>query len=205
MNHGSSSVPPTALPSVLATGQQPSRLQRHGRYTPESMCHPGKMLPVIAATVIKTFTDPGDLVVDPMCGIGTTLVEAIHLGRDAAGVEYEPDFVHLALDNLRHARSQGASGMSQLACGDACNIATIYRALHRQAALVLTSPPYGSRTHGHIRSGRDNGGGRSSSGTTATPPIAATWPTRTCPAFSQASGRSWPAVPPCCDAAEESR
>ncbi|MGI5207700.1 TRM11 family SAM-dependent methyltransferase [Spirillospora sp. CA-108201] len=160
MNHGSSSVPPTALPSVLATGQQPSRLQRHGRYTPESMCHPGKMLPAIAATVIKTFTDPGDLVVDPMCGIGTTLVEAIHLGRNAAGVEYEPDFVHLALDNLRHARSQGASGRAQLACGDACNIATIYRALHRQAALVLTSPPYGSRTHGHIRSGRDNGGGK---------------------------------------------
>jgi modification methylase len=33
---------------------------------------------------------PGDLVADPMCGIGATLVEAIHLGRDAIGVEYEP-------------------------------------------------------------------------------------------------------------------
>ncbi|WP_274704688.1 TRM11 family SAM-dependent methyltransferase [Actinomadura geliboluensis] len=159
MNHeGLSRV--QALPSVLATGQRPSRLQRRGRYTPESMRHPGKMLPAIAATVIEAFTDAGDLVVDPMCGIGTTLVEAIHLGRDAAGVEYEPDFVHLTLGNLRHARSQGATGTPQLVCGDARNIATLYQALQGKAALVLTSPPYGSHTHGHICSGRDNGGGK---------------------------------------------
>jgi hypothetical protein len=149
-----------ALPSVLATGQRPSRLQRHGRYTPESMRHPGKMLPAIASTVIKAFTRPGDLVIDPMCGIGTTLVEAIHLGRNAAGVEYEPEFVYLTLNNLRHAHTQGATGTPQLACGDARNIPTIYRNHHGKAALVLTSPPYGSHTHGHIRSSRDNGGGK---------------------------------------------
>ncbi|WP_232383285.1 DNA methyltransferase [Actinomadura violacea] len=148
------------LTSVLVTGQRPSRLQRHGRYTPESMRHPGKMLPAIASTVIDAFTRPGDLVVDPMCGIGTTLVEAIHLGRDAAGMEYEPDFVHLTVNNLRHAHTQGATGTPQVACGDARNIATIYRNLHGKAALVLTSPPYGSHTHGHIRSSRDNGGGK---------------------------------------------
>ena len=48
------------------------------------------MLPAIAATAITRYTQPGDLVADPMCGIGTTLIEAIHLGRDAIGVEYEP-------------------------------------------------------------------------------------------------------------------
>lgn len=146
--------------SVLATGQRPSRLQRQGRYTPESMRHPGKMLPAIAAHVIQTFTRPGDLVIDPMFGIGTTLVEAIHLGRDAAGMEYERDFVDLTLDNLRHARSQGATGCAELACGDARNIAATFNELRGTAALVLTSPPYGSHTHGHIRSSRDNGGGK---------------------------------------------
>ncbi len=158
MNHDTSTA--SVLASVLATGQRPSRLQRQGRYTPESMRHPGKMLPAIAATVIEALTRPGDLVVDPMCGIGTTLVEAVHLSRDAAGVEYEPDFVHLTLGNLRHAHAQGATGTPQLVCGDARNIATLYRALHGKAALVLTSPPYGSHTHGHIRAGRDNGGGK---------------------------------------------
>jgi len=34
------------------------------------------MLPAIAATAITRYTEPGDLVADPMCGIGTTLVEA---------------------------------------------------------------------------------------------------------------------------------
>ncbi len=160
MNHRFSSTSAAGLASVLATGQRPSRLQRHGRYTPASMRHPGKMLPAIAATVIEAFTEPGDLVVDPMCGIGTTLVEAVHLGRDAAGVEYEPDFVHLTVGNLRQAHAQGATGTPQLVCGDARNIAVLLRALQGKAALVLTSPPYGSHTHGHVRSGRDNGGGR---------------------------------------------
>ena len=67
--------------SVWVTAQQDARTQRRGRYLPESMAHPAKMLPAIAATAIERYTQPGDLVADPMCGIGTTLVEAIHLGR----------------------------------------------------------------------------------------------------------------------------
>jgi 23S rRNA G2445 N2-methylase RlmL len=62
--------------SVWATAQHDARTQRQGRYLPASMAHPGKMLPAIAATAITRYTSPGDLVADPMCGIGTTLVEA---------------------------------------------------------------------------------------------------------------------------------
>jgi DNA methylase len=147
------------LASVLPTGQQPSRVQRKGRYTEESMRHPGKMLPAIASRVIEAFTRPGGLVVDPMCGIGTTLVEAIHLGRDAAGMEYEGDFVQLAAANVLHAHTQGAKGSARVTCGDSRNIATVFSQLRGEAALVLTSPPYGSTTHGHVRSGYRNGGG----------------------------------------------
>ncbi|MFB4317638.1 TRM11 family SAM-dependent methyltransferase [Actinomadura sp. 21ATH] len=148
------------LASVLLTGQRPSRLQRAGRYTPDSMRHPGKMLPAIAACVIEAFTASGDLVVDPMSGIGTTLVEAIHLGRDAAGMEYEGSWVRLAAANVLHAQRQGATGTAKLVIGDARNIATAYPTLRGKASLVLTSPPYGSRTHGHVRSGARDGGGR---------------------------------------------
>ncbi|MFD9939574.1 TRM11 family SAM-dependent methyltransferase [Nonomuraea sp. NPDC059023] len=147
----------TMTESVWATGQQPSRVQRRGRYLPESMRHPGKMLPSIAARVIGTYTAPGDLVVDPMCGIGTTLVEAAHLGRHAAGVEYEEKWARLAVANLAHARKQGAEGFGRVVAGDARNIAHLLPDLARQAALVLTSPPYGTYTHGHIRSTRDTG------------------------------------------------
>ncbi|MEV4391235.1 DNA methyltransferase [Nonomuraea sp. NPDC049607] len=143
--------------SVWATGQQPSRVQRRGRYVPESMRHPGKMLPSIAARVISTYTRPGELVVDPMCGIGTTLVEAIHLDRHAAGVEYEEQWARLAVANLGFAKKQGASGFGRVVVGDSRNIARLLPDLAGQAALVLTSPPYGAVTHGHIRSTRDTG------------------------------------------------
>ncbi|WP_327352248.1 TRM11 family SAM-dependent methyltransferase [Streptomyces sp. NBC_01304] len=54
------------------------------------------MLPALADHAIRTYTRPGDLVLDPMCGIGTTLVEALHLDRNAIGVEYEPKWARLA-------------------------------------------------------------------------------------------------------------
>ncbi|MBG0824885.1 site-specific DNA-methyltransferase [Planomonospora sp. ID91781] len=146
-----------SIPSVWATGQKPSRSQRLGRYLPESMRHPGKMLPAIAANVIATYTRPGELVIDPMCGIGTTLVEAVHQGRDAAGVEYEDGWARLAVANLAHAARQGATGTGRVVAADARQIPRVLPDLAGQAALVLTSPPYGSQTHGHVRSTRDSG------------------------------------------------
>ena len=86
----------SAPSSVWATAQQPSRDQRRGRYIPESVYHPGKMLPAIAAHAIAVYTSAGDIVADPMCGIGTTLVEAVHAGRRAVGVEYEQRWADLA-------------------------------------------------------------------------------------------------------------
>ena len=96
--------------SVWATAQQDARTQRRGRYLPASTAHPAKMLPAIAATAITRYTKPGDLVADPMCGIGTTLVEAIHLGRDGLGIEYEDRWAAIAAANITHARRQGATG-----------------------------------------------------------------------------------------------
>ena len=41
---------------------------------------------------IELFTDPGDVVLDPFAGSGTTLAAAIALGRHAQGVELDPDY-----------------------------------------------------------------------------------------------------------------
>jgi DNA modification methylase len=38
--------------------------------------YPARFSPVFAREAIKTFTNPGDFVLDPFCGGGTTLVEA---------------------------------------------------------------------------------------------------------------------------------
>ena len=143
---------PTELPlSVWPTAQQPSRAQRSGRYVELSGTHPARMLPAIAARAITTYSAPGDLVVDPMCGIGTTLVEAVHLGRDAIGVEYEQPWADLARGNLAHARSQGATGEGEVICGDGRHVAGLVDPAARGlVALVLTSPPYGPSLHGKV-------------------------------------------------------
>ena len=149
-----------ALPplSVWATGQQTPRAQRQGRYLAPSLAHPAKMLPAIARAPISDYSQPGDYVCDPMCGIGTTLVEAVHLGRDAIGVEYEPEWADLARANLAHARTQGATGHGEVVCGDARHLgAHLDPALRGLVALVLTSPPYGPSVHGQVRTAPGQG------------------------------------------------
>lgn len=138
--------------SVWPTAQRGPSAQRAGRYLADSGTHPAKMLPAIAARAVATYSEPGDLVLDPMCGIGTTLVEAVHLGRDAIGVEYEPRWAALAEANLALARSQGASGHGEVVCGDARHLASVADpSVRGLVALMLTSPPYGATLHGQVR------------------------------------------------------
>jgi modification methylase len=138
--------------SVWLTCQQPARDQRHGRYVPESSSHPGKMLPNLAAHAISTYTAPGELVFDPMCGSGTTLVEAMHLGRHGIGVDIEPRFTSMAEANTTLAAAQGAAGTAKVLTGDATWLLDLVPASAvGQVSLVLTSPPYGRGTHGLVR------------------------------------------------------
>ncbi|RVU29008.1 site-specific DNA-methyltransferase [Streptomyces antnestii] len=144
--------------SVWNTAPTSAPAQRKGRYVPGSAAHPAKMLPAIAAHAITTYTRPGGLVLDPMCGIGTTLVEAVHLGRHALGTEYEPQWADLADRNLRHAEMQGAPGAGSVYRGDARRLATLIPgAFQGLVDLVLTSPPYGASVHGQVRSTRESG------------------------------------------------
>ncbi|WP_435818687.1 TRM11 family SAM-dependent methyltransferase [Micromonospora aurantiaca (nom. illeg.)] len=142
--------------SVWATAQATGPVQRRGRYVRESVQHPARMLPAIAAHAVAAYTRPGDLVLDPMCGIGTTLVEAIHAGRDAIGVEYESRWSDIADANIKHAHTQGATGRAGVIRGDATSILSLVPgALAGQVALVVTSPPYGPTVHGLVRPGTD--------------------------------------------------
>ena len=110
------------------------------------------MAPAIAARAIETYTNPGDVVLDPMCGIGTTLVEAMHLGRVGIGIEYEERWAQVAADNVVFARRQGAKGPGRVVIGDA---RLARKALGKRyegcISLVVTSPPYGASLHGQVR------------------------------------------------------
>lgn len=125
--------------AVWPCTQKTSQWQRHGRYLPASNRHPGKMLPALARRAIESYSNPGDLILDPMCGIGTTLVEAIHTGRRAIGVELEPRWAKLARANIEHAHHQGARCPTHVIEGDARQTP---RLLDQQVDLIVTSPPY---------------------------------------------------------------
>ena len=50
----------------------------------------GKFIPQIAARAIELLTEPGDLVLDPFCGSGTTLLESAIRGRYSLGYDLNP-------------------------------------------------------------------------------------------------------------------
>ncbi|MFD7504960.1 TRM11 family SAM-dependent methyltransferase [Streptomyces sp. NPDC059850] len=144
--------------SVWNTAPTSAPAQRAGRYVSGSNAHPAKMLPAIAAHAIRTYTRPGETVLDPMCGIGTTLVEALRLGRPALGVEYESRWARLARANIARTVRRTGHGSGHVVCGDARRLTQLIDAHHHGTiALVVTSPPYGRSVHGQVRSTRETG------------------------------------------------
>jgi SAM-dependent methyltransferase len=138
--------------SVWATAQNAPAAQRRGHYHPDSTAHPAKMFPAIVQHAVETYTRPGGLVLDPMCGIGTTLVEALHLGRRAVGVEYETRWAELARTNIGLAREAGIDLDAAVYNGDARKLTSLVpQELKGRVDLVITSPPYGDSLHGHVR------------------------------------------------------
>lgn len=140
--------------AVWPCAQQTSQCQRQGRYAASSNRHPAKMLPALARQAIATCSERGDLVVDPMCGIGATLVEAAHLGRRAVSVELDQRWVRLARENVAQAGRDGAAGTAKVIRGDArklpgllarergSSVGKVARLPAGSVDLVLTSPPY---------------------------------------------------------------
>lgn len=65
-----------------ALNKAPVKGLTHGFYR-----YPARFSPAFVRGVIETFTEPGDWVIDPFVGGGTTLVEAMALGRNALGID----------------------------------------------------------------------------------------------------------------------
>jgi DNA modification methylase len=60
----------------------------------------GNWSPYIPRNLIQRYTRMGDLVLDQMCGSGTTLVECKLLGRNAIGVDINREAIMVTLDRL---------------------------------------------------------------------------------------------------------
>lgn len=68
--------------------------------------HPTQKPIDLMEKLIRDFTDPGDLILDPFAGSGTTGVAAIRLGRRFIGWEKDPKYHAIAVKRLAAAREQ---------------------------------------------------------------------------------------------------
>ena len=62
------------------------------RDTKNKKIHPTQKPVELLEKLIEIFTDPGDVVIDPVAGSGSTLVAAENVGRKAFGFEIKKDF-----------------------------------------------------------------------------------------------------------------
>lgn len=68
--------------------------------------HPAMFPEELAYRVVKLYTDPGDIVIDPFLGSGTTAVAAIKLDRRFIGIEKDPRYVEVANMRIAEAAQQ---------------------------------------------------------------------------------------------------
>lgn len=72
--------------------------ERDGKEIPK--IHPAQKPVKVLKRLIEVCTDPGDVVIDPCCGSGTTLRAAYELGRSAYGFEIDREFYQRARDEM---------------------------------------------------------------------------------------------------------
>ena len=72
--------------------------EKDGKDVPK--IHPAQKPVKVLKKLIETFTDPGDVVIDPCCGSGSTLRAAHELGRSAYGFEIDRNFYNEAKDKM---------------------------------------------------------------------------------------------------------
>jgi DNA modification methylase len=67
---------------------------------PENTPHPTQKPEMVVERVMKASSNPGDVVLDPFMGSGTTAVVAVRLGRRFIGFEINEEYVRLAAKRL---------------------------------------------------------------------------------------------------------
>ncbi|MDG6899807.1 MAG: DNA methylase [Nitrososphaerota archaeon] len=104
--------------------------------------YPGNWSPFIPRNLLDRYTKVGETVCDPTVGSGTTLVESKLMGRNAIGVDLNPDACMIAMNRLDFDFSnprQIETPRIDVYCGDARNLDAIRG---ESLELVVLHPPY---------------------------------------------------------------
>jgi DNA modification methylase len=112
------------------------------------LVHPAKFPETMAQEFIEFFTKPGETVLDPMAGTGSTLVAALRAGRSSYGIELNPKYAEIARQIIAEERAvlgEPVEGLrSEVITGNATNACGFDLPTFDY---VLTSPPYWDMLH----------------------------------------------------------
>jgi len=110
-----------------------------GRDVRDKNVHPAVFPIALPAHFIRLLTHEGELVLDPFVGIGTTLLAAQDLNRNAVGFDLGEDYIELSRKRLNQSRlNQQTKQIAVL--DDARNIPEYLK--ENTVSLCITSPPY---------------------------------------------------------------
>ena len=128
---------------------KPDKRIRDKFFTAKHFAHPAKMSSQLLIWIVENYTDPGDVILDPMAGSGTMML-ACQMGRHCILVDLEEKFVNMMKDNWEKMQQWGAlmgyeMGKCEILQGDARNLELL-------ADVAIFSPPYVTGARGNSRS-----------------------------------------------------
>jgi len=114
----------------------------------KEILHPAKFPEELVDMYLDVFTQENDVVLDPMCGSGSTVVSAIEKGRNAYGIELSEFFAKIANERC-HSTFYGDNNLFE----KPKKRTTEYKVLHKdirdlkkndipEIDYIFTSPPY---------------------------------------------------------------
>ncbi|MBI5923844.1 MAG: site-specific DNA-methyltransferase [Betaproteobacteria bacterium] len=94
-NHVGTVTQETKIPDAVI------RIMRHKGKIGQDIDHPAVFPVALPQNVIEAYTDVGDIVFEPFCGSGTTLLAAQRTGRVVCATEIAPEYVDVAVKRFQ--------------------------------------------------------------------------------------------------------
>ena len=120
----------------------------------EEFLHPAKFPETMIRQFISFFTKPGDLVLDPFLGTGSTLVAAKQSNRTGVGIELSPAYAEISENRVEQIDIPAYPPIYQtkdpsywrVICGDSRNLMEYWKEFNISPVdFCITSPPYWSQ------------------------------------------------------------
>jgi len=79
--------------------------------------HKGRKPSALMEKLVETFTEPGEFVIDPFLGSGSTLFACDKLGRACVGGEIDPEYCNEIIGRWQDENGQAAEGIKDVSNG----------------------------------------------------------------------------------------